>query len=1260
MNRITINCFNCRGLRNDQKRQNIFSWLNTSHPGVTFLQETHSTLSDEKKWAREWGGDIYYTHGEFNARGVAILIPKSILDKFKYINGYKDNNGRFILMNCEIESKEFTFINIYCPTKDNHSAQIDFLEVIRTKLEEHGDKNIIMGGDLNTYLNIKMDKKGGKIESSSKYSENLKTICEEFSLIDIWRIRNPDTLRFTRRENSRLGIVQSRLDYFLITEGISYLIKNTTINIGLSSDHSLIRIELELNATGKRGRGLWKFNNDLLTDQNYVKLIKTTIKNITNDIQMENKNQLWEYTKCQIRTDTMVYSSKRSKEMRQKENILVKKLEAIEKTLDKNIVSESPEYYEYIQTKGEWENIVKKRTNGILLRSKAQWIEEGEKNTKYFVNLEKRNYEKKHIKKLIDEKGTEIIEEEKIIKEQQNFYENLYTTKVGNKNIEFGNPKNNIPQLDQKLKDICDSPLTIEECGAALKKLQNNKSPGADGFTTNFFKFFWIDLKDILFTSYLYTEKNGVLSTFQKLGILNLAPKEGKDLRYLKNWRPITLLTTDYKILTKALAMRLQKSLPSLINPDQVGYISGRYIGQNIRTIFDIMTYTDEFDLEAYITQVDFEKAFDSIEWPFLFHTLELFGFGKNFINWIKILHTDIQACVGNNGFFSPYFRLTRSIRQGCPISALLFLLVAEVLAIQIRENKNIKGIQINEIEQKIGLMADDTTLFLADLHSLSIAISTFKNFEKYSGLKLNLNKTEIIPIGKSKRNQTILPLDLTDIKVVEGPFKALGIWYSYDKNEIQDLNLENRLKNMNIIINIWKSRSLSLKGKITIIKTLILPQINFLFSMIHIPDQILKKIDKILFDYLWNSKPAKIKRSTIIAPIGEGGMGMVDVYNIHHCSKISWIRRLFNPGNEKWKTIMLQNMKTNLYQLNKKYKYKTDNQISEFYQQVLSAWKELFNTNAFDRKEIINEYILFNENIKIANKVIDEKYINNDKMLNLKILDILDVNLNFKTILELNTEMDIKISQMKYNSIRSAIPINWKKTIKDISIMHVADIRLNDEPQIKINNILKPLSKCTNKNIYHKLLCNQIKPPTAVDKWINTYPFLEKEDWSPIFKRTFEVTKEPYLQSFQYKILNRILNTNENLFKWKIHNSNECRLCGEIDGVEHHLFYCKDSKLFWKRLKEWMIDNLGYGFELTVCEIIFGIPNTNNPDIKLVNFLTLLGKWYINKCKTTEKQIYFFEFLTILKNKVSIMTYIPMEEELGLAPWLEMLHSAL
>ena len=100
--------------------------------------------------------------------------------------------------------------------------------------------------------------------------------------------------------------------------------------------------------------------------------------------------------------------------------------------------------------------------------------------------------------------------------------------------------------------------------------------------------------------------------------------------------------------------------------------------------------------------------------------------------------------------------------------------------------------------------------------------------------------------------------------------------------------------------------------------------------------------------------------------------------------------------------------------------------------------------------------------------------------MLNLKIIVILDLNLNFKTIVELNTEMNITISQMQYNSIKSAIPINWENNIKDIINIPIGGIRLNDEPYIKINNILKPISKCSNKHIYHKILCNQIKPPTA------------------------------------------------------------------------------------------------------------------------------------------------------------------------------------
>ena len=198
LNKITINCFNWRGLRNNQKRQNVFTWPKSNHSGITFLQESHSTSSDEKKWAKEWGGDIYFSHGEFNARGVAILIPKNLDNKFIYKNGYRDDYGRFILINCKIDETQLTLINIYCPTKDNQTAQITFLDIIKTQIEEYGDTNIILGGDLNTYLDINIDKKGGKLEHLQIFTNFKKYM---------WRILSN---RYLESEKSNLTKVYSQ------------------------------------------------------------------------------------------------------------------------------------------------------------------------------------------------------------------------------------------------------------------------------------------------------------------------------------------------------------------------------------------------------------------------------------------------------------------------------------------------------------------------------------------------------------------------------------------------------------------------------------------------------------------------------------------------------------------------------------------------------------------------------------------------------------------------------------------------------------------------------------------------------------------------------------------------------------------------------------------------------------------------------------------------------------------------------------------
>ena len=166
------------------------------------------------------------------------------------------------------------------------------------------------------------------------------------------------------------------------------------------------------------------------------------------------------------------------------------------------------------------------------------------------------------------------------------------------------------------------------------------------------------------------------------------------------------MLNTDYKILAKALANRLQKVIGHLICEDQGGCIKGRYIGEEIRTIEDITLLTKEQNTHRFITLIDFEKAFDSIEWPFLFKCLEQFNFGPVFTSWVRILYTNIKSCVGNIGYYSEMFEISRSIRQGCPLSSLLFILVAEILAVSIQKTKKIKGVTFHNYEFKIAQLA--------------------------------------------------------------------------------------------------------------------------------------------------------------------------------------------------------------------------------------------------------------------------------------------------------------------------------------------------------------------------------------------------------------------------------------------------------------------------------------------------------------------------------------------------------------------------
>ena len=214
-------------------------------------------------------------------------------------------------------------------------------------------------------------------------------------------------------------------------------------------------------------------------------------------------------------------------------------------------------------------------------------------------------------------------------------------------------------------------------------------------------------------------------------GVLTLIPKKEKNRLFLKNWRPLTLLNTDYKIIAKTLSNRLIKILPFIIDEDQTGYINGRYIGCNIRLIEDIIMLSKSKKIAGIILVIDFEKAFDSLRWRFMHESLRKFNFGEKFISFVQTIYTNISTTIINNGNISPWFSPRRGVRQGCPLSPYLFLICVEVLAAKIRQDENIEGLKIANSTIKISQLADDTTCFIKNESSLKILLDTFQLYKK-------------------------------------------------------------------------------------------------------------------------------------------------------------------------------------------------------------------------------------------------------------------------------------------------------------------------------------------------------------------------------------------------------------------------------------------------------------------------------------------------------------------------------------------------
>jgi len=362
-----------------------------------------------------------------------------------------------------------------------------------------------------------------------------------------------------------------------------------------------------------------------------------------------------EIMKHEIKLMSINFSKRKSRERNNRLQSLEKRLKQL---YEQNADSNSQKINEI---ENEIQNMYDVKAHGAQVRSRVQILEEGEKNTKIFLNLEKSRQNRKNITSLSVD-GKRVNDPSQILNEEVKFYKNLYTS---NKTVENHNIYLNETTFDHILTDTegnaCEGPISINECLLAINGMKTNKSPGLDGLTVEFYQKISNQISPLLHKSICQSYDKGELTRSQKQSIFSLIFKKGNP-EDLENWRPISLLNVDYKIIARVLALRLQNVLPSIISMDQQGFIKNRFIGYNIRQIQDIIDYAELVKIDGAILFLDFKKAFDTLEWDFLLQVLCKFGFKANFINWVKLLYNNICSSVINNGWISQTFDIKRGV----------------------------------------------------------------------------------------------------------------------------------------------------------------------------------------------------------------------------------------------------------------------------------------------------------------------------------------------------------------------------------------------------------------------------------------------------------------------------------------------------------------------------------------------------------------------------------------------------------------------